>query len=138
VIKHLQEQAREKKQLGSSLQSFVHLVLPHTGDRSSTVFHQYLSELPDLFVVSSVTLADPGEALPAEIAQAKWQYEDECELPGGQEGRVYVYAPQASKCARCWRYAIPEPVATAEICDRCDSVVSELEAAAASAASPVV
>jgi isoleucyl-tRNA synthetase len=134
VIKNLQEQARGKKQLGSSLQSFVHLVLPSTSVTSSTVFHQYLSELPDLFVVSSVTLADPSDALPAEIAQAEWQYEDDCELPDGQKGRVYVYAPQASKCSRCWRYAIPEPVATDEICDRCDSVVSELEAAA----SPVV
>lgn len=138
VIKNLQEQARGKKQLGSSLQSFVHLVLPPTSKTSSTVFHQYLSELPDLFVVSSVTVADPSEALPTEIAQAEWQYEDDCELPDGQKGRVYVYAPQASKCARCWRYAIPEPVANDEICDRCDSVVSELEAAAAEAPSPVV
>ncbi|KAJ5698078.1 hypothetical protein N7462_000083 [Penicillium macrosclerotiorum] len=125
VIKNLQEQARGKKQLGSSLQSFVHLVLP---DRTTqTVFHQYLSELPDLFVVSSVTLADPTVPVPAEIAEATWQYEDECELPDGSKGRVYIYSPHASKCARCWRYAVPTPEATEEICERCDSVVRELD-----------
>ncbi|KAJ5631871.1 uncharacterized protein N7484_011971 [Penicillium longicatenatum] len=126
VIKHLQEQARGKKQLGSSLQSFVHVVLP--GD-TGTVFHQYLSELPDLFVVSSVTLGHPGDSVPAEISQAEWQYEEACELPDGP-GRVYVYAPRASKCNRCWRYAVPELKAENAICDRCDSVLDELEASA--------
>ncbi|KAJ6084624.1 hypothetical protein N7486_011424 [Penicillium sp. IBT 16267x] len=127
VIKNLQEQARGKKQLGSSLQSFVHVVLP--GNTSNTVFHQYVSELPDLFVVSSVTLGHPGGSVPADISQAEWQYEEACELPDGQ-GRVYVYAPQASKCNRCWRYAVPEVDIETAICDRCDSVLDELEASA--------
>lgn len=123
VIKSLQEQAREQKQLGSSLQSFVHLVLPDTG---TSTFHTYLSELSDLFVVSSVTLGTPSEAVPSEISQAEWQYEEACELPDGTRGKAYVYAPQAGKCARCWRYAVPE-VATEEICERCETVVEELE-----------
>ncbi|KAF7715929.1 Isoleucine--tRNA ligase [Penicillium ucsense] len=130
VIKNLQEQARSKKQLGSSLQSFVHVVLP---DSSRTVFAPYLAQLPDLFVVSSVTLADPDEALPAAISPAEWHYEDACELPDGRTGRVHVYAPRAAKCPRCWRYAIPEAAVEAEeksICDRCETVVSELEAVA--------
>ncbi|KAJ5109617.1 hypothetical protein N7532_002262 [Penicillium argentinense] len=125
VIKNLQEQARGKKQLGSSLQSFVHLSLPGA---TTSVFHQYLSELPDLFVVSSVTLGVPGESIPNEIAQAEWQYASECELPNGQKGLVHVYAPLASKCPRCWRYAVPETEAIDEICGRCESVVAELEA----------
>ncbi|CAG7919474.1 unnamed protein product [Penicillium olsonii] len=114
AIKNLQEQARSKKQLGSSLQSFVHLVLP------SNTFEQYLPELPDLFVVSSITLASPTDPVPPEIAAAEWQYSETFEL-GGQ-AQVHVYAPQASKCPRCWRYALP--VATEDaICDRCDTVV---------------
>ncbi|KAJ5580299.1 uncharacterized protein N7459_006284 [Penicillium hispanicum] len=126
VIKNLQEQARGQKQLGSSLQSFVHLALP--GDIDDSVFRQYLSELPDLFVVSSVTISHPGETVPTEITEAEWQYEQECELPDGQKGVVHVYAPQASKCPRCWRYAVPESAAPESICDRCDTVVDGLEA----------
>ncbi|KAJ5895654.1 hypothetical protein N7495_007345 [Penicillium taxi] len=130
VIKTLQEQARGKKQLGSSLQSFVHLVL--SDDPSSSVFHQYLSELPDLFVVSSVTLGLPGQNIPTEIAEAEWQYQEVCALPDGQKGTVHVYAPQASKCPRCWRYAVPEPAESEieVICDRCDTVVKDLDAKA--------
>ncbi|KAJ5528451.1 hypothetical protein N7527_001844 [Penicillium freii] len=124
AIKNLQEQARSKKQLGSSLQSFVHIVLPS----SSALFQQYLSELPDLFVVSSITLASHSEALPNDIKDADWQYEETFEL-GGQPGKVYVYAPQASKCPRCWRYAIPESVAIENtICDRCETVMHEANA----------
>ncbi|KAJ5935828.1 Isoleucyl-tRNA synthetase [Penicillium verhagenii] len=128
VIKNLQEQARKKKQLGSSLQSFVHVVLP--GSTKNTVSHQYLSELPDLFVVSSVTLGHPDDSVPVEISQAEWQYEEACELPDGRKGRVYVYAPQATKCDRCWKYTASES-AEAEnvICDRCDVVLDEIEAA---------
>lgn len=124
VIKNLQEQARSKKQLGSSLQSFVHLELPDMMENS--VFQEYLAELPDLFVVSSVTLGQP-ESVPAEISQAEWQYQEACELPDGQKGKVYVYAPAAAKCARCWRYAIPTPASSDAICSRCDSVVDELD-----------
>ncbi|KAJ5313064.1 hypothetical protein N7508_003894 [Penicillium antarcticum] len=123
AIKNLQEQARSKKQLGSSLQSFVHIALPN----SSGLFHQYLSELPDLFVVSSITLGSNADPVPTEIIEAEWQYQEAFEL-GGQPGTVHVYAPQAGKCPRCWRYAIMEPVAENTICDRCETVVRELEA----------
>lgn len=124
VIKNLQEQARGKKQLGSSLQSFVHLELPDMVENS--VFQQYLAELPDLFVVSSVTFGQPG-SIPAEISQAEWKYQEACEFPGGQKGQVYVFAPAAAKCARCWRYAVPAPASSDAICTRCDAVVDELD-----------
>ncbi|KAJ5605260.1 hypothetical protein N7510_010414 [Penicillium lagena] len=124
VIKSLQEQARSKKQLGSSLQSFVHLALP----ASKSIFHQFLAELPDLFVVSSVTLGQHGEeAVPHEIEHAEWQYTETLELPDGQQGTVHVYAPQASKCPRCWRYAVPTEAEEETICDRCETVVREME-----------
>ncbi|KAJ5224986.1 hypothetical protein N7468_006211 [Penicillium chermesinum] len=131
VIKALQEKARGRKQLGSSLQSFVHLALP--SGMTDSVFHQHLSELPDLFVVSQVTVAKASQAAPAEVTEAEWQYQEVCGLPGHPDATVYVYAPQASKCPRCWRYVVPEaePVpdseAPAPICDRCASVIDELE-----------
>lgn len=116
AIKTLQEQARSKKQLGSSLQSFVHLILP------TDTFQQYLPELPDLFVASSVTLASPTDPVPIEITEAEWQYSETFELSG--QAQVHVYAPQASKCPRCWRYALP--VAKEDtLCDRCETVVHE-------------
>jgi isoleucyl-tRNA synthetase len=134
VIKTVQETARGKKELGSSLQSFVHIVL--TGeDVTDSVLQRYLSELPDLFVVSSVSLSARNEPIPSSIQNAEWQYTEQFELPGGQKGVVYVYTPQDAKCPRCWRYAVPES-ATAEqeeerLCDRCDEVVRELDAKAA-------
>lgn len=141
VIKNLQEKARGQKQLGSSLQSFVHLSFPGLND---SVFHQYLAELPDLFVISNVTL---GQSVPNEVFEAEWHYQEECEL-SGVKGSVHVYAPQAAKCPRCWRYVVPasasveqapvdqnaEEAGTAKpetICGRCESVVDELEALAA-------
>ncbi|EAW10979.1 isoleucine--tRNA ligase ISM1 [Aspergillus clavatus NRRL 1] len=128
VIKALQEQARSKKQLGSSLQSFVHLVLPEDNP-SDSALQRTLSELPDLFVVSSVTVGAHGEPLPAALAEAEWQYSEAYELPSGGKGAVYVYTPPAGKCPRCWRYVVPEPQASEEaLCDRCEDVVQELDA----------
>lgn len=127
AIKTLQEQARGQKQMGSSLQSFVHIVLPE-GVTAASVFHRNLAELPDLFVVSSVTLAAHGEESSA-LADVEWQYSQEYELPNGQKGTVYVYAPQDSKCPRCWRYVVPESQGAEEpLCGRCEDVVRELEA----------
>lgn len=134
VIKTVQENARGKKELGSSLQSFVHVVLQGENVIDS-VLQRYLSELPDLFVVSSVTLGAESEPIPSSIQDAEWHYTGQFELPGGQKGTVYVYTPQDAKCPRCWRYAVPEsPVAEQEeerLCDRCDEVVRDLDANAA-------
>ena len=119
AIKNVQEIARAAKKMGSSLQSFVHVVAPAD---DSSVLTRYLSELPDLFVASSVTLGSPRDPLPDSIDGSEWKYTDQFELSSGAKGTVYVYAPQASKCPRCWRYAVHE--ATEEqLCDRCDGVV---------------
>jgi isoleucyl-tRNA synthetase len=96
VIKNLQQQARSKKQLGSSLQSFVHISLP--GDETS-IFHRHLSELTDLFVVSSVTIGKSGESIPGNITDVEWQFEEECELPSGEQG-IVQFIPPRHQCAR--------------------------------------
>ncbi|KAL2793448.1 tRNA synthetases class I-domain-containing protein [Aspergillus keveii] len=126
VIKGLQENARGQKQLGSSLQSFVHIQLPANTSVSSVL--QRKEELADIFVVSSVTVGDSDEAIPDTIVNAEWQYSSEYQLPSGEKGTVYVFTPQASKCPRCWRYVIPEEEAAEEkACDRCKEVVRGLE-----------
>jgi isoleucyl-tRNA synthetase len=120
AIKATQESARSKKQMGSSLQSFVHIQLP---DRESlAVFERYLDELPDLFVVSQVTLGlGHGEI------DAEWSHAEEFELRG-QKATVHVYAPSKAKCPRCWRYAVEQEPQEAEpsLCQRCDDVVADL------------
>lgn len=126
AIKNLQEQARRKKQLGSSLQSFVHLQLPED-PASGSIFHRFSSELADVFVVSSVSVSQHGEPIPSEIERSEWHYTETFELPDGHQGLVSVYAPAAAKCARCWRYAVPVPTETETICGRCETVVRELD-----------
>ncbi|KAL5049058.1 hypothetical protein BDW71DRAFT_176131 [Aspergillus fruticulosus] len=126
AIKSMLEKARGNKQTGSSLQSFVHIQLPSNATQS--VLQRKLDELPDMFVVSSVTLTGSREALPDMIASADWQYNEEYELPNGGKGTVYVYSPQASKCPRCWRYVIPEAEAAEDkACDRCEEVIQGLD-----------
>lgn len=128
AVKVIQESARSKKQMGSSLQSFVRFELPD--NKSLAIFQQYLGELPDLFVVSSVSLSVNGSgSLPSEIASAEWKYAEEFELPNsGKKATAHVYAPNQAKCPRCWRYVAPEPVAEeAPLCERCDDVISKLD-----------
>ncbi|KAM5456750.1 isoleucine-tRNA ligase [Microsporum audouinii] len=127
AIKAMQETARSKKQMGSSLQSFVHLILP----RSFTLSEQLRSELPDLFVVSSVTLGSEADPKPNDLAQAEWTYHSEFKLPDDQTGKAYVYTPSQAKCPRCWRYAVKptetEPKDEEELCHRCEDVVREID-----------
>lgn len=127
AVKVIQESARSKKQMGSSLQSFVHFELPDNA--TLDIFQRYLNELPDLFVVSSVSLSVKGLDIPSDISIAEWTYAEEFELPNsGMKATVHVYAPNQAKCPRCWRYVAPEPVAEeAPLCKRCDDVISKLD-----------
>ncbi|KAL4919069.1 tRNA synthetases class I-domain-containing protein [Aspergillus aurantiobrunneus] len=129
VIKAMLEKARGHKQTGSSLQSFVHIKLP--SNNIPSVFQQSLNELPDIFVVSSVTISGSDEAIPDTMTNAEWQYSEEYELPNGGKGTVYVFSPQASKCPRCWRYVVPkEEAADERACNRCEEVVRQLDGSA--------
>jgi isoleucyl-tRNA synthetase len=126
AIKALQEEARSKKLMGSSLQSFVHIELPDI--ESLSVFERYSSELPDLFVVSSATLNVKPQR-PESITGAEWSYSADFELPSNQgTATVHVYAPQDAKCVRCWRYAVPALRAHEEdaLCERCHDVMGHV------------
>ncbi|EZF34377.1 Isoleucyl-tRNA synthetase [Trichophyton interdigitale] len=127
TIKAMQETARSKKQMGSSLQSFVHLVLPEGFEISE----QLQSELPDFFVVSSVTIGSECDSVLDDITQAEWSYNSEFKLPNDQIGKAWVYTPTQAKCPRCWRYAV-QPTETGpkdeeELCHRCEEVVHEID-----------
>ncbi|PGG96928.1 isoleucine-tRNA ligase [Helicocarpus griseus UAMH5409] len=127
AIKTLQETARNKKEMGSSLQTFVHISLP-CGASEVPIFGQFGAELQDLFVVSSVTVGYDGAAPPAEIEEAAWKYAADFEFPGGERsGKVWIYTPQAIKCGRCWRYAVSlDSKEEDPLCGRCVDAVGEL------------
>ncbi|KAK2782950.1 isoleucine-tRNA ligase [Onygenales sp. PD_12] len=123
AIKTLQENARVKKEMGSSLQTFVHVSLPCGADEVP-IFDHFGSELQDLFVVSSVTVGYNKATPPAEIQEAGWKYTSEFQFGDGQTGHVWIYAPQAIKCGRCWKYTVPlESKEEDPLCQRCADVV---------------
>ena len=130
AIKAVQENARSLKQMGSSLQSFVHIQVPGDSAVGTSVLQRYLPELPDFFVVSSVTVGTDGEVLPEGIATAEWSYTREFELSDGKKGTVHVYAPLEGKCPRCWRYLVPQPATDDALCGRCEDVIRQLDAEA--------
>lgn len=151
-IKVLQEEARNQKLLGSSLQSFVHLALP--GAPPDSVFRTLESQLADIFVVSAVTVdtavtananasapgqpglsslsSSPSPQPPHEVIAANWKFDAPVELPDGRTGKVWIYAPQQHKCPRCWKYNVP-PLITGDepapdtLCGRCERVMEALD-----------
>lgn len=123
AIKTAQETARSKRLMGSSLQSFAHLSVPNP------VFERYTkNQLRDLFVVSSLSIGGSEEGfVPDEVPKAEWSFSEQFELPDGQKGTAYVYAPQDSKCARCWRYVAANNSESEDpLCGRCVDAVEEL------------
>lgn len=102
VTKALEEK-RAAKELGTSLEALVKLVLPPS---LADIFKAREEFLPALFIVSKVEL----------------------EILNG-EGKVQVEVERApgDKCARCWNYrpSVGQDESHPEICDRCLSVVTE-------------
>ncbi|OJD21740.1 isoleucine-tRNA ligase [Blastomyces percursus] len=127
AVKTMQENARNKKEMGSSLQSFIHISVPCSATQAP-IFEQFGDELQDLFVVSSVTVGYNNAAPHPEIESAEWKYNSDFEFPGSsQRGRVWIYTPQAIKCERCWRYQVPlEPKQDDPLCQRCADTVGKL------------
>lgn len=131
TVQSLQEKARSAKQMGSSLQSFVMLQLEPgnaSSTRTCTFLSRYEDDLERILVVSKVeTCTGP---LPDHlVTAAEWAYHSRF-VQGGNEMVVRVYAPQSSKCVRCWRYKAPIGAKKEEaLCRRCEGVVDELRLA---------
>ncbi|KAI5292007.1 isoleucine-tRNA ligase, partial [Ascosphaera acerosa] len=117
-LKTLQETARSNRQMGSSLQSYVHIHLPCRPEEAPSLLDRLRPELCDYFVVSkvSITYGDGGEqssssssssSPPEAVRAAGWQYSAAFEGPSGRPGTVWVYAPADAKCPRCWKYNVP-------------------------------
>ncbi|KAI5291823.1 isoleucine-tRNA ligase [Ascosphaera aggregata] len=135
-LKIMQETARNHKQMGSSLQSFVHIHLPYEPEEAP-ISQRLEKELSDFFVVSKVSLSfgSANKPLP-ETEKAEWKYESDFETLGGKAGKVWVYAPAACKCPRCWKYNITvEPSSLQhekerdgdKLCNRCETVMKQIE-----------
>jgi len=91
------EEARAEKFIGQSLEAGVVI-------RAKRVLYDFLNKhetmLPDLFIVSGV------------------------ELSSGDETAVEIRRAEGRKCARCWKYYIPDESAKdGDICRRCRGVV---------------
>ena len=94
------EEARASKAIGQSLEALAEI-------GAGQVLHDLLkgheAMLPDLMIVSAVELK-PAEALTVTIRRA----------PG-------------RKCARCWKYTIPDGKEPGDICPRCRGVVQRVK-----------
>ncbi|HYJ90349.1 MAG TPA: isoleucine--tRNA ligase, partial [Pyrinomonadaceae bacterium] len=104
VLKALEE-ARNNKQIGSSLEAKVVL----TADRETTLFLlDYFPQLRYIFIVSQVEVHE-GDALSVQIQKA-----------------------DGKKCERCWNYSIRvgEFDKYPSVCERCYDALSEIEQAA--------
>ncbi|MCJ1258712.1 isoleucine-tRNA ligase [Lignoscripta atroalba] len=128
AVKSAQEMARGDKKMGSSLQSFVMLVVDGAESKAATavgdLFHRYEAELDSLFVVSKVDIC--AGSVPDTVSNAEWQYSADFKV-NGVEVVAHVYAPQDPKCVRCWRYAVLKgPEIEELLCPRCVGVLEGL------------
>lgn len=114
--KAAQEEGRAAKVIGSSLASRVVLDLP---EQALSLLKPYENELEDIFVVSQVEFGS------AEGVESEWVYRAAFETEGGK-ATAWVLPPKEHKCGRCWKYQAEVEEA---LCERCDDVVAELEAA---------
>jgi isoleucyl-tRNA synthetase len=115
VLKKLEE-ARTAKLIGGSLEAKVAISAP---ENVYKVLSKYKDQLRYLFIVSAVTL----EQAPAGN--------------GGGAVKVQVSKADGKKCERCWNYSthVGEDSVYPTVCERCSSVLKEIEAAMAAAES---
>jgi isoleucyl-tRNA synthetase len=105
------EEARIAKRIGGSLEAQLHLA---AAEKLYPVLDRHRDQLRYLFIVSDVVL----EKLPAS---------------NGDAGLVItVNNAPGQKCERCWNYStrVGEDKAYPTVCERCSTVLSEIEATA--------
>ncbi|OJT18818.1 isoleucine--tRNA ligase [Archangium sp. Cb G35] len=110
AVQGLLEAARRDKMIGASLEARV--VLSASG-KALEFLKANAAELPGLFIVSQVELADAaGEKAQAlNVAQAL-----------GEDVKAEVLTAQGEKCPRCWTYS--EKVASgAPVCEKCQEAL---------------
>ena len=129
AVKSAQELARADKNMGSSLQSQVMFQVPestHTAHSNPALdaLERYKADLEVLLVVSKADVCKGP--LPTHVLNSTWSYKVDFEIAGSPVS-AHVYAPQKSKCIRCWKYnAYIETEGGAALCARCSEVVENL------------
>ncbi|MCJ1312757.1 isoleucine-tRNA ligase [Agyrium rufum] len=129
-IKTVQEKARISKEMGSSLQSYVHLEIDTMGGESAGategLLAKYATDLDNLFVVSKVSFGASQE-LPQDLQESKWHHTHDLDITiEGVKQRItiHVYEPSEEKCSRCWKYIVPQETDLEEpVCNRCLQVL---------------
>jgi isoleucyl-tRNA synthetase len=103
VVTKALEEKRSAKELGTSLEAAIKLVVPPSVAEVLTARKDFL---PSLFIVSQVEIAT-------------------LEKEGGVQ--VVVGRALGEKCSRCWNYrtSVGQDAVHPEICDRCLPVVAE-------------
>jgi isoleucyl-tRNA synthetase len=99
------EVARRDKRIGASLEAKVVL---HATDGLHNLLTRQLAELPGLFIVSQVELAEA----PTERMQLV------SGVSGAEALGIEVRPADGAKCPRCWTYAL-EVAAGAPVCSKC-------------------
>ncbi len=107
------EMARKERQIGSSLEAEVKL---YTQGGLMEFLRGYLKDLPMVFIVSGVTLAE----LPANRSDILWSQSIE-------DLGVKVVQATGQKCERCWNYcpSVGQDTHHPTLCDRCVKVITE-------------
>ena len=125
AVRNGQEAARNDKNMGDSLQSYVLLEVDLEENPALDLMRFYHEDLESLFVVSRVSILERGKA--SDVDRARWSYRTDCMIQG-KTVRVHVHEPEQAKCNRCWRYKAPLDVPTVEaLCKRCVEVVDDLK-----------
>ncbi|MFL5348476.1 MAG: isoleucine--tRNA ligase [Hyalangium sp.] len=108
AVQGVLEEARREKLIGASLEARVVLTASGT---AREFLQANLAELPTLFIVSQVELAEqPGpKARPLSVAQA---------LGEGTTVTAEVLPARGAKCPRCWVYS-EEVEQGSEVCPKC-------------------
>jgi len=109
------EEARRAKVVGLSLDAAVELYL---SEKWRERIAPYEEELPEILIVSAVTLHS--------LEEAPTGAQSEGEVPGV---RVRVRPAEGRKCGRCWNFSpsVGEDPDHPEICSRCAGVLRELQ-----------
>jgi isoleucyl-tRNA synthetase len=115
----LLEQARGKRQLSSSTEAEVDIILPRVDCDLSSLIAREESFLKTLFIVSDVSVIDEGSL---GTSSPPWLYMGSVQSPDSNEHiGIRVRPATLAKCPRCWTYARPHDD---DLCLRCTDVLS--------------
>ncbi|KAF9254893.1 isoleucyl-tRNA synthetase [Marasmius fiardii PR-910] len=120
----LLEKARSAKQLKSSLEAEVDIIIPEDLQDNGTLELLRREEdfLKTLFIVSDASLTEEG-SLGSVENRMEWVHSTSIEIPGlEQDIGIRIRPASLSKCPRCWTFTREEGK---DLCPRCELVLTE-------------